>query len=389
MALLSTVFPTNFDKGSSRKVYSYLKGRQYTDQRPPLIEDCPEPIEKLMTRCWHKLPSERPSMHEVVEIMTALCEFFPGADIPILNDDCEKEEYDNRDSYETDTDVTSTNSFPFAFDTSASAPVQMRHTNKTALPPRPRSFVETQKNKLQHLMAVENYPKPPLITRDESDIPSRIGTVNIPQSFRHEILNIDNRTHLDSRSPILINRTSSSPVPSDRLQVVASESNTPRDSLNVGSPIVFSESSSPRRLSPIVNYNIGNMNPRHIDIEQYWNRENDQLSPARSPSIISNTNSTTPDNKEDYNRNYCERTNNMNSPIVPIKSFHNGNVSPYIPVDPRYHTPLHIECDQDTWELRDLQLNQENDDYLEIKNMAGLDKIFTLVELAHLHAAAN
>uniref|UniRef100_A0A8C4GZI6 Mitogen-activated protein kinase kinase kinase 7 n=1 Tax=Dicentrarchus labrax TaxID=13489 RepID=A0A8C4GZI6_DICLA len=32
--------------------------------RPPLIKDLPEPIETLMTRCWDKEPSQRPSMEE-------------------------------------------------------------------------------------------------------------------------------------------------------------------------------------------------------------------------------------------------------------------------------------------------------------------------------------
>lgn len=45
-------------------------------QRPPLIEGCPKPLEDLMTRCWHKSPEERPSMDEVVEIMTILSQFF-------------------------------------------------------------------------------------------------------------------------------------------------------------------------------------------------------------------------------------------------------------------------------------------------------------------------
>lgn len=52
-------------------------------QRPPLIEGCPKPIEKLMTTCWDPAPINRPSMEYVVKVMTALCEFFPGADEPL------------------------------------------------------------------------------------------------------------------------------------------------------------------------------------------------------------------------------------------------------------------------------------------------------------------
>ncbi|MEQ2160414.1 Mitogen-activated protein kinase kinase kinase 7, partial [Goodea atripinnis] len=40
--------------------------------RPPLIKDLPEPIETLMTRCWDKEPSQRPSMSEVRDTMSSL-----------------------------------------------------------------------------------------------------------------------------------------------------------------------------------------------------------------------------------------------------------------------------------------------------------------------------
>uniref|UniRef100_A0A671XAA8 Mitogen-activated protein kinase kinase kinase 7 n=1 Tax=Sparus aurata TaxID=8175 RepID=A0A671XAA8_SPAAU len=40
--------------------------------RPPLIKDLPEPIETLMTRCWDKEPSQRPSMEEVKNTMSNL-----------------------------------------------------------------------------------------------------------------------------------------------------------------------------------------------------------------------------------------------------------------------------------------------------------------------------
>ncbi|MEE6475845.1 hypothetical protein FKM82_010873 [Ascaphus truei] len=48
--------------------------------RPPLIKNLPKPIESLMTRCWSKDPPQRPSMEEIVKIMTHLMQFFPGAD---------------------------------------------------------------------------------------------------------------------------------------------------------------------------------------------------------------------------------------------------------------------------------------------------------------------
>ncbi|XP_047243647.1 mitogen-activated protein kinase kinase kinase 7 isoform X2 [Girardinichthys multiradiatus] len=48
--------------------------------RPPLIKNLPKPIESLMTRCWSKDPSQRPSMEEIVKIMTHLMKYFPGSD---------------------------------------------------------------------------------------------------------------------------------------------------------------------------------------------------------------------------------------------------------------------------------------------------------------------
>nr|QKE45458.1 TAK1 [Trachinotus ovatus] len=51
--------------------------------RPPLIKNLPKPIESLMTRCWSKDPSQRPSMEEIVKIMTHLVRYFPGSDEPL------------------------------------------------------------------------------------------------------------------------------------------------------------------------------------------------------------------------------------------------------------------------------------------------------------------
>ncbi|KAI5753772.1 hypothetical protein M8J77_003222 [Diaphorina citri] len=51
--------------------------------RPALMEGCPKPIEQLMTRCWSKDPLARPSMDEVVRIMTTLFQFFSGHEEPL------------------------------------------------------------------------------------------------------------------------------------------------------------------------------------------------------------------------------------------------------------------------------------------------------------------
>ncbi|KAK0072475.1 hypothetical protein PV325_011321, partial [Microctonus aethiopoides] len=46
--------------------------------RPSLIPDCPSKIQELYTQCWSKSPNERPSMNEVVKIMTDLFTSFSG-----------------------------------------------------------------------------------------------------------------------------------------------------------------------------------------------------------------------------------------------------------------------------------------------------------------------
>uniref|UniRef100_A0A673I9P5 Mitogen-activated protein kinase kinase kinase 7 n=1 Tax=Sinocyclocheilus rhinocerous TaxID=307959 RepID=A0A673I9P5_9TELE len=51
--------------------------------RPPLIKNLPKPIESLMTRCWSKDPSQRPSMEEIVKIMSHLMRYFPGSEEPL------------------------------------------------------------------------------------------------------------------------------------------------------------------------------------------------------------------------------------------------------------------------------------------------------------------
>lgn len=48
--------------------------------RPPLIADIPKPIEDLMTSCWDKVPSKRPSFTRIVHILQHLVQFFPGSD---------------------------------------------------------------------------------------------------------------------------------------------------------------------------------------------------------------------------------------------------------------------------------------------------------------------
>ncbi|XP_068087273.1 mitogen-activated protein kinase kinase kinase 7 isoform X2 [Hyperolius riggenbachi] len=79
--------------------------------RPPLIKNLPKPIESLMTRCWSKDPSQRPSMEEIVKIMTHLMQYFPGAD-EALQYPCQYSDggqSNSATSTESCIDITSTN----------------------------------------------------------------------------------------------------------------------------------------------------------------------------------------------------------------------------------------------------------------------------------------
>lgn len=253
--------------------------------------------------------------------MAALCEFFPGADTPINYDDLEiddpenlDEDYDpyTQDSFETESIVQTHNPMHYPHET-ASNPVIYRNPETISnISPRPRSFVEAQVSKLQNLMA-EAQPKTQAMDAD----PHR--AVKIPQQFKRDLE--------PGRSNLTPNHISEASTP-DTLQVLRS-------------PAIFSESSSPRGISPLANYNIGNMNPRHIDIEQYWNRESDKSPRTAS---LSTTNST---RKEDFNQNYCDRLSAGNSPMIPIKEY-NGN-SQVTPVDARFTTPLQIDVDPVSW----------------------------------------
>ncbi|KYN15076.1 Mitogen-activated protein kinase kinase kinase 7 [Trachymyrmex cornetzi] len=87
----------------------------HVGQRPPLIEGCPRPIEDLMTRCWQKAPEERPSMDEVVRIMTELSEFFSPHLEPVeysLSSEDDVDDVDeNKTSREDTLDIVSTLDF--------------------------------------------------------------------------------------------------------------------------------------------------------------------------------------------------------------------------------------------------------------------------------------
>ena len=55
----------------------------HSGKRPPPILGCPEQLESLMNRCWNKDARIRPTMGEIVVIMSDVQQFFPQADDPL------------------------------------------------------------------------------------------------------------------------------------------------------------------------------------------------------------------------------------------------------------------------------------------------------------------
>ncbi|XP_066159138.1 mitogen-activated protein kinase kinase kinase 7-like [Euwallacea fornicatus] len=52
-------------------------------KRPPLLQNCPPCIEKMMIQGWDQDPENRPTMGEIVKKMGYLCSLLPGANEPI------------------------------------------------------------------------------------------------------------------------------------------------------------------------------------------------------------------------------------------------------------------------------------------------------------------
>ncbi|XP_065339285.1 mitogen-activated protein kinase kinase kinase 7-like isoform X3 [Cloeon dipterum] len=80
----------------------------HTGQRPPLIANCPPPLEALMTSCWEKESSERPAMVEVVERMERLAVHFPGGELPIIEYEGQSSENEEDEDEDDDEDTMET-----------------------------------------------------------------------------------------------------------------------------------------------------------------------------------------------------------------------------------------------------------------------------------------
>ncbi|KAK4874123.1 hypothetical protein RN001_013483 [Aquatica leii] len=94
---------------SRQRPFYNLKGSAFTimwavhkGMRPPLIRNCPPPLEKIMKDCWDEDPSKRPSMEEVVEMMTSIARFFPGGDQPVIYPSCDDDVDDIEEMCEDD-----------------------------------------------------------------------------------------------------------------------------------------------------------------------------------------------------------------------------------------------------------------------------------------------
>ena len=48
-------------------------------ERPPIPSDGPNELKKLIKHCWHDLPSKRPSMEQVVDVLASMS----SAQIPV------------------------------------------------------------------------------------------------------------------------------------------------------------------------------------------------------------------------------------------------------------------------------------------------------------------
>lgn len=94
----------------------------HSGKRPPPIQNCPEELEELMTRCWNKDATVRPTMDEIVEQMQFIQTFFPEAADPL---DFPDEEYDGqaRDDARSATDEGDLETLPSSCYDSAQASI--------------------------------------------------------------------------------------------------------------------------------------------------------------------------------------------------------------------------------------------------------------------------
>uniref|UniRef100_A0A672MJ03 Mitogen-activated protein kinase kinase kinase 7 n=1 Tax=Sinocyclocheilus grahami TaxID=75366 RepID=A0A672MJ03_SINGR len=118
--------------------------------RPPLIKNLPKTIESLMTRCWSKDPSQRPSMEEILKVMSHLMRYFPGSEEPL------QYPYQYSDEGQSNS-AASTGSYIDYTCTSNKNDINMEHTNS---PGSNDTIKFPYKPKVTHQM--EQHPLPSL-----------------------------------------------------------------------------------------------------------------------------------------------------------------------------------------------------------------------------------
>lgn len=321
--------------------------------------------------------------------MNVLCEFFPGADKPIIYESNYLNDMDEENEMEEDTldyEYSFDDSRQYStMDTQNSAhsdvsSISRRNTNVRSRV-RPHSFVGTQINKLQNIISPSAPSRPLSIAAlPQQKSPNiavnsnRIGQVQIPAQFKNNQCQSPqqfspltgtppNNTKGSIKNPFrLFNNFQNTPrksSPSDVEDGVRHQSpaqqpqnvpnfllsnkpsinqnrsggSTPQSTLQdprflTRSPNYFSDSNSPRR-SPMMNYNVGNMNPRHADIETYWDHDNESSSKSSKRNTLSPNfnNYFHPQNQDNWNNNQNDQSQDRKMLYgMSNQDFSNGNI---------------------------------------------------------------
>lgn len=292
------------------------------------------------------------------------------------------------------------------------SPVSRRTNVRSQI--RPHSFVGTQINRLQSNILPSAHSRPISIAAiPQPKHPSiginvnRIGQIQIPPQFQNNLsprqssvnagsqsnaqkahakrhfksnngaMNVTSPTEVDANvknttidrlSPnappsqvssnfLSINRSPISQIRSGGSTPLSVMSSSQDSRLMNRSPNFFSDTNSPRR-SPMMNYNVGNMNPRHVDIESYWKQESESsnkssLRNTLSPNVNNSFNSQNQDvwNSIPTDRNQGSYVPSPNGSGVTNSGYLNGNLREpgrggFLAVpDPRLTMPLNIDVD--------------------------------------------
>ncbi|XP_065339287.1 mitogen-activated protein kinase kinase kinase 7-like isoform X4 [Cloeon dipterum] len=183
----------------------------HTGQRPPLIANCPPPLEALMTSCWEKESSERPAMVEVVERMERLAVHFPGGELPII--EYEGQSSENEEDEDEDDDEDTMETFGPQTTTSLNGTISSVLSTQLA----PLSVQVSEPETLAPLPEVELRPHP--FARLEAITATRPTTLLQPPKrpqMRQSNINNDQWEVGDEISPV----EEAKPIPTEELDNV-------------------------------------------------------------------------------------------------------------------------------------------------------------------------